>query len=1762
MELIQTNLDLCTGCNRCVRECPMEPANVTYQDEAGNIKVRIDYEKCIVCGRCLYACKHNARYHVDDTERFFDDLANGIPISLIAAPAIRTNVPDWKRLFTFFKRLGVNKIYDVSLGADICIWSNIRHVEKNGSVPLITQPCPVIVTYCEMYRHDLLKYLSPAQSPMACASVYMKEYKGITDRIAALSPCVAKANEFLGTGLAQYSITFSRLNDYLKKNKIELPEEQTDFDSDESSLGSIFPMPGGLKENIEFFTDKTVSVDRAEGNGVFKMLNEFAESPAESLPRVFDVLNCQDGCNIGTACTHSSNIFKINREMDNRRKAATGGRKREYFVELYRKYDDAFDLSKFSREYKPSLVQFPKINDDDIANAFHLLNKTDLDKQTVDCGACGSDTCTGMARKIALGVNIPLNCIVKVMEDAKVEHEENMVAHNRLAEMEKMHETDELMRSMLDSNPFGANFWNKNLELIDINEATVNLFKISDKNEYIENFKAFSPEYQPDGRLSNDAAAQYIRNAFKKGSERFEWMHQTIGGEEIPCEITMKRVDYKGDHIVAAYLRDLREHKRMMADIDKKGRLLNIISRLAEVLLTAANEENFEETLHKGMELIGQCLEADCVQIWPNEIYDDTLHFVLRYKWLSDAGRKAPPVDLGTAVPYSKRWNELFLRGEYINGPISTLPQEDQDLLGPLGLMSTITIPLFYRDRFWGVFCVNDCVRERYFTDNEISMLSSAGLMLSNAINRNLQTSQINDTAARLKAVVANYPGAICSADKDFNITLFDGLLVPHLIDKGLFFTGQDLNKALQKDEYKHILLNLKKTISEGPQDWSFEANDKALHMATMPIFNDKGEATGLVAKIEDVTEMSRIQKELKIALEKAKAAVLALEAAQLTTSAMFESNPQINILFDLKFNALDCNPAAIEFMGFKTKADMLAGVFKRITESIPAFQANGRASIPLSERLVTAAKKGYLKIDTDLVIGGVQRSLNVEIKRIPYESSHAFVCYIHDMTDIRARERELISTREQNEIQLTKLNMVLKTTRIGLWDMAIVKDDPVNLVNTITWSDEFRHLLGYEEENDFPNQLSTFNDCLHPDDREKTYNILVKHLMDKTGKTPFDVEYRLLKKDGEYSYFRATGETIRDESGGPIHIAGSLIDITETKNILLDSEKQKLQAEAANQAKSLFLSTMSHEIRTPMNAILGITEIQLQSYALEPSVKEGFEKIRVSGDMLLNIINDILDLSKIEAGKLELVTSTYETASLISDTAQLNMMRIGSKPIEFELYVDENLPATLLGDELRVKQILNNILSNAFKYTDAGKVIMSVSSKEIDGSDDKMTLVVNISDSGQGMTKEQVEKLFDEYARFNHETNRTTEGTGLGMSITRNLIQMMNGEIAIESELGKGSVVTVFMPQGKVDSDVLGKGIVNNLQKFRTSSRSHMKRVQVKREPMPYGSVLIVDDVETNIYVAKGLLAPYELKITSADSGFAAIEKIMHGNVYDIVFMDHMMPVMDGIEATKKLREMGYGKPIVALTANAVAGQAEIFLENGFDDFISKPIDIRQLNTILNKLIRDKQPPEVVAEARQRAGIEKPDIPQPAQIPMFSEIFVRDANKSIAVLDEFIGKGGQYSEEEIRTYIIHTHGIKSALANIGEMELSAVAQKLEQFGRDDDIEAINAETPAFLDSIRIVVGKLTPREETVEIETEDTPYLTEKMLAIKAACMEYDGFAAEEILTELRQKTWSRQTKKLLETVSEKLLHSAFDEIIDALSDFVETGEVPYGNA
>ncbi|MCL2765389.1 MAG: ATP-binding protein [Treponema sp.] len=620
-------------------------------------------------------------------------------------------------------------------------------------------------------------------------------------------------------------------------------------------------------------------------------------------------------------------------------------------------------------------------------------------------------------------------------------------------------------------------------------------------------------------------------------------------------------------------------------------------------------------------------------------------------------------------------------------------------------------------------------------------------------------------------------------------------------------------------------------------------------------------------------------------------------------------------------------------------------------------------------------------------------------------------------------------------------------------------------------------------------------------------------------------------------------GENVPRSDDSGINIA-RFFDCVEITPII----ESKRTAEAATRSKSEFLAMMSHEIRTPLNAIIGISQIQLEDKNLPDKYAAAQEKILSSGSSLLGIINDILDMSKIETGKLDFNVMEYDMPSLINDTVQLNIVRIGSKPIKFMLEVDKKLPSKLFGDELRLKQILNNLLSNAIKYTEEGHVKLSVKHVEVERN---FYLILSVEDTGQGMKSGDKEMLFTEYMRFNAEANRKTEGTGLGLNITQKLVEMMGGKIRAESEWGRGSIFTVTLRQLVMEYKPIGEDVTQKLCSFTFSSKRQNAKMQMSREPMPYGSVLIVDDVDTNLYVAEGLLKPYELNIETVNSGFETIEKIESGKSYDIIFMDHMMPQMDGIETTQKLRELGYTGVIVALTANALAGNEEMFAQKGFDGFIPKPIDTELLNTVLNKFIRDRYPeeakkylPELTAED------EKIEISS-----KMMQIFYRDAEKAAAALREmlpFVMK----EDFNLKQFSTIVHSMKSALWNVGELNASVLASGLENAALRNDLDYIRANAGDFLKILEVLRDKFkidSSRISDSQDITEDALFLKEQLKITIAACKEYNITASIKALEKLKEKKWKASTSAFIDEIYNLLdLNSDFETAVKICEEII----------
>ena len=695
-------------------------------------------------------------------------------------------------------------------------------------------------------------------------------------------------------------------------------------------------------------------------------------------------------------------------------------------------------------------------------------------------------------------------------------------------------------------------------------------------------------------------------------------------------------------------------------------------------------------------------------------------------------------------------------------------------------------------------------------------------------------------------------------------------------------------------------------------------------------------------------------------------------------------------------------------------------------------------------------------------------------------------------------------------------------------------------------------------------------------------------------------------------------------------------------------------QAQAANKAKSAFLARMSHEIRTPMNVIAGMTELMMRE-EIPKTVYEYVISIKHAGANMLSLLNDILDFSKIEAGSLEIASGEYLLTSLIYNILITIRMKVSEKPIVFTTNIDSNIPNQLIGDETRIRQILLNVLDNAVKYTTEGFISLMVTG-EI--KEDTVVLTVEVSDSGIGIRKEDMDKLFDNFVRLDGKRHKNVEGTGLGLAITRSLCQAMGGDIFVRSEYGVGSTFTITIPQkikshdekfAKV-SDPDTKGVllyetrpiyadsiacsldnlgvpctlVKNRQEFEEELRSRfypfafvssklsesfnkmdknlklntklvvivefgeapvMRNVRTISAPVhaatianvlddidddilydesrrqnlgfvaPSASILVVDDMNTNLRVAEGLMLPYKMQIDVCESGADAIKRVREKQ-YDIIFMDHMMPEMDGIEAAKGIRsledETGYYEsvPIIALTANAVSGVKEMFLQNGMNDFLAKPIDIVKLHALLEKWIPDKKKekfkkgkiyvsslgaknPIQIEGVDVRAGISMTGGTADSYLKTLT-VFHLDGSDKVKQIKDCVEKN------DIKLYTIYVHAIKNAADNIGAREIANLFKELEMAGANNNMALIHENTEHALRELEALlknISAVVSANQSEPIKESNPKLLRSQLLQLKEALIDRDAGEIDDIMNALGSVKWDQPSGELFKEISNNII-------------------------
>lgn len=631
--------------------------------------------------------------------------------------------------------------------------------------------------------------------------------------------------------------------------------------------------------------------------------------------------------------------------------------------------------------------------------------------------------------------------------------------------------------------------------------------------------------------------------------------------------------------------------------------------------------------------------------------------------------------------------------------------------------------------------------------------------------------------------------------------------------------------------------------------------------------------------------------------------------------------------------------------------------------------------------------------------------------------------------------------------------------------------------------------------------------------------------------------------------------------------IQGYMMTIVDVTKIIEQNHLMKrlvLQTEDANRAKTNFVSNMSHEIRTPMNSIVGITEILLRSRH-SPKEQEYLLNIQSSGRVLLTIINDVLDCSKMEAGKMQLFDEPYDTCSLFHDLRISMENRIGHSGLELIYDIDQDIPCKLKGDMGRIRQVIINLVNNAIKYTEKGSVRFSVHVRQ--KNTDKVMLYYEVADTGIGIRKEDQKILFDAFQRVEMDRNRYVEGTGLGLTISQNLVNMMGGVIEVESEYGKGSRFFFTIEQTIIDPTPVSAVNYNGQKDNVTEKEAECLFIA------PEAHILLVDDNELNLVVAKELLKPLRMQIDTAENGLQAV-KMVRGSQYDLVLMDHMMPVMDGIEAAKAIRALPEDKyqklPIIALTANAMVDARKEFLNAGMNGFVAKPIDFaricNQLKLWLPKdLVRDvpkEEAKKLLADDLSDREIQ-PEDPQmgfsfeegvkhcgsKAALMKTIRIFYRTIDSKANKIEQCLKEG------LISDYVIEVHALKSSALLIGAVPLSEAAKELEDYGKQGKTEVLEEKTPDVLTMYRDLKNILRPyaeKEEDAKKEFSDGEWIT-ALQQIHQCIEQFDLDGVDQIMEQLEEYQVPECIRESMDQLRVYVADVSMEEIMELTDTMTE---------
>jgi len=904
----------------------------------------------------------------------------------------------------------------------------------------------------------------------------------------------------------------------------------------------------------------------------------------------------------------------------------------------------------------------------------------------------------------------------------------------------------------------------------------------------------------------------------------------------------------------------------------------------------------------------------------------------------------------------------------------------------------------------------------------------------------------------------------------------------------------------------------------------------------------------------------------------------------------MLDAMPYACLLWNKEGKLFDCNEESLKMFKVSNKEEFIGHFY----DFSPEYQPDGELTADKGvKHIKDVFRDGRYKFEwMHLTKDGEPLPCEVKLVRVPYGDDYIAAGYINDLREhkrimkrIEKRDKMLnavnniatallqAETEDFDEVLYDCMGVMAKTVdadRVYIWENHVENGD-FYCTQTHEWSENappqqdtrFACNVSYKE------QLTEWYDTLV---KNECINAIVREMspasraqLEPQGIKSIFIVPVFLRDEfwGFIGYDDCRSERVFSENEEAIlRSAGLLITNAYLRNDMslslqaaaIDLENALNEAQASSQAKSNFLSNMSHEIRTPMNAIIGMAEL-LEHERLNSRQMNYTNDIIASAKSLLLIINDILDFSKIESGRLELNPVDYDFKAFIDNINSMFDYIASKKGLRFILETSGNIPAYLFGDDVRLRQVVTNLCGNAMKFTEKGWVKL-----KIQASDD--VLVIEVIDTGIGIRKEDMQSIFNAFEQADKTKNRHIVGTGLGLAISKSFVEMMGGSISLESEYGKGTTFTVMIP-------------------LIAGDKEHVEKVGESREYLfcaPEANILVVDDNEFNLKVAQGLFGLLQIDIKTADSGREAIS-MLEKEDFDVVFMDYMMPEMDGVQAIAEVRAMG-GKyaelPVIALTANAVQGAREMFLHNGFSDFISKPIDSKHLNELIIKwLPHDKIKmkegvkvalPEVSDEAKSEEDfLEK--IGKIAEInvaiglsrssgvvPMFrdtAELFHNKLESEYRKMELFLGNN------DLDSFTISIHAMKSMLSTVGAVKISDEAAALEDAARKNEYGFCAQKYPAFKRKLTALNESLTeifPKKTAVRAQKQGTPEILNSNLkkALDAA-WEFDDGAGTEILAELNEYDFGEETNLLIEEAHLAFKEFAFDKAGKILAELLE---------